>query len=127
MDLNINLILNRNFFLTCGHDVMPQTYGVNIYLVHHIYTECGHKYLSLEIFRYILYIKLHFFLNFWVIFGLILNNFIPIEAELSQVYLFIWLYFVCESFPFFHKINTNSIFCSEIRYVYSLFQKQYSL
>ena len=25
MDLNINLILNRKQ-LTCGHDVMPQTY-----------------------------------------------------------------------------------------------------
>ena len=31
MDLYINLILNRNKSLTCGHDVMPQTWDVNIF------------------------------------------------------------------------------------------------
>ena len=38
MDLNINLIRHRKKkkLLTCGQDVVPQTFGVNISLVHHI-------------------------------------------------------------------------------------------
>ena len=37
MDLIINLIRHRKKkLLTCGQDVVPQTFGVNISLVHHI-------------------------------------------------------------------------------------------
>ena len=56
--------------------------------------------------------------------NLILSNLVPIEAELSQVYLCIKLYFCFRSFPFSHKINTNVISCLELCQVYRLYFNQ---